>query len=138
MAMKPLCIPLAPTIKGLSPAELAYLLEQKPMILKWLSAATERALGMSVATPGSVPGWGVGPGARSRGWDSDAAAIQTMGRLGVNDVYVRAVKTVPQVESAVGEDALAEYCDATWRWAPGKPKLVRAMVVATPPDTFDW
>jgi hypothetical protein len=135
MAQKTINIPLAETPADLSVAQLTFVLDNKPLIEKWLKAVSVYALGKAVSVPGSVPGWTTAPGHRTRGWLDEAAAVRVMGRLGINDMYIRTLKTVPQVETAIGEEAMAVHEGEAWLWTPGKPKLVRGF--APPPDPLE-
>lgn len=123
MSSENLTLPISIEAENMTGAQIAAIIDVASLIEGWLKAVKAEGKSREAKKPGSVPGYGIRPGNRSRAWKSNADALKGMSAIGINDPYVEpTLKTVAAVEKDLSEEKI-EKLKAYWDWHPGTPAL---------------
>ena len=127
--------PITDDANDLSDEQISALLALAPAVNKWFDAVKGVAVAR-INAGGSVPGWAMGPGRRSRAWIDEAKAIEVMAAVGINDPYDRTLKSVAGAEKEIAKKFHPQL-EAGWNWHAGTPALKQTAGGAALSTAFD-
>ena len=92
-----------PNVADLDPSEIATILDLRGLYDAFIEAVEQRAVNVSMASPGAIPGWGLKARDTHRKWKDEAVVVPAVLALGVQgliekDFYNVKLKSPAQVE----------------------------------------
>jgi len=110
----------------MTPAEIADALDQLPAIEDWVKALKDHALDLAYAQGVDIPGYKVVMSGGRRSFTDEAGAIESLRKMGYEDVEVADVKIkgIGAIEKLLGKDAFAAQMEPYVSKSEGKPSVV--------------
>lgn len=130
-------------VDTMTPAQLATALTGLPLLEMRIKAIRERAFRLLEKDCDAIPGWKLVEGRKSRKWNNETAALDTLLGLGLerDELVKEKVLTPAQAEKLLGKDRKSEVVDLITTH-PGKATLApahdaRPALALSAADAFD-
>lgn len=117
---------ILPDPVGLTPEQLAHVLDRRAVWETWITAVEQRAVSVLEASPGSVPGWKLVRRSGNRKWTDEDAAVAALRAAGVKtaDIY-----TDPKLKSpAQIEKVMPKACHSVIEGLVSRPEGATTLV----------